>query len=72
MYGCDPVSYTHLDVYKRQGGGKSTVARLIARFWDVTEGAVLIGGVDIRKLPLKQLADTVSFVTQDIFCLIVH
>ena len=54
------------------GGGKSTVARLIARFWDVTEGAVLIGGVDIRKLPLKQLADTVSFVTQDIFCLIVH
>ena len=37
-----------------------------------SEGAVLIGGVDIRKLPLKQLADTVSFVTQDIFCLIVH
>jgi len=49
------------------GGGKSTVARLIARFWDVTEGAVKIGGVDIRKLPLSQLSDTVSFVTQDNF-----
>ena len=49
------------------GGGKSTVARLIARFWDVTGGAVAIGGVDIRDMPLKQLADQVSFVTQDNF-----
>ena len=49
------------------GGGKSTVARLIARFWDVTEGSVSIGGVDVRDIPLKQLADQVSFVTQDNF-----
>lgn len=49
------------------GGGKSTVARLIARFWDVTEGSISIGGVDIRDMPLKQLADQVSFVTQDNF-----
>lgn len=49
------------------GGGKSTVARLIARFWDVTEGCIKIGGVDIRNIPLKQLSDTVSFVTQDNF-----
>lgn len=49
------------------GGGKSTVARLVARFWDVTGGRIEIGGVDIRELPLKQLADTVSFVTQDNF-----
>lgn len=49
------------------GGGKSTVARLIARFWDVSEGCITIGGTDIRKMPLKQLADTVSFVTQDNF-----
>ncbi|MCD2491580.1 ABC transporter ATP-binding protein/permease [Lacrimispora sp. NSJ-141] len=49
------------------GCGKSTVARLIARFWDVTEGAVSIGGVDVRDIPLKQLANQVSFVTQDNF-----
>ena len=49
------------------GGGKSTVARLIARFWDVREGGILIGGVDIRKIPLSQLSGIVSFVTQDNF-----
>ncbi|QDR81726.1 ABC transporter ATP-binding protein [Sporomusa termitida] len=49
------------------GSGKSTVARLIARFWDVGNGAVRIGGVNIKDLPLSQLADTVSFVTQDNF-----
>lgn len=49
------------------GGGKSTVARLIARFWDVTEGEIRIGGVNIKDMPLLQLADTVSFVTQDNF-----
>ena len=49
------------------GGGKSTVARLIARFWDVGGGAITVGGVDVRKMPLTQLARTVSFVTQDNF-----
>lgn len=49
------------------GGGKSTVARLIARFWDVDEGEISIGGVDIRKIPLDQLSSIVSFVTQDNF-----
>lgn len=49
------------------GGGKSTIARLIARFWDVTAGSIKIGGVDIKAIPLKQLSDTVSFVTQDNF-----
>lgn len=49
------------------GGGKSTVAKLLARFWDVTDGAIEIGGVDIRNMPLAQLADMVSFVTQDTF-----
>lgn len=49
------------------GGGKSTVARLIARFWDVTGGEITIGGENIKNLPLDQLADTVSFVTQDNF-----
>lgn len=49
------------------GGGKSTVARLIARFWDVSQGAVTIGGRDIREMPFSQLSDTVSFVSQDNF-----
>lgn len=49
------------------GGGKSTVARLLARFWDADNGNILIGGKDIKDLPLIQLNDLVSFVTQDNF-----
>ena len=49
------------------GGGKSTVAKLIARFWDVTDGAITIGSVNVRDLPLSQLSEYVSFVTQDNF-----
>lgn len=49
------------------GGGKSTVAKLIARFWDVSSGSISIGGVDIKELKVTSLADIVSFVTQDNF-----
>ena len=49
------------------GGGKSTLARLIARFWDVCDGSIEIGGVDIRNMPIAQLSEIVSFVTQDNF-----
>lgn len=49
------------------GGGKSTVAKLIARFWDVSDGEIRIGGVNIKDMPLSQLSDMVSFVTQDNF-----
>ena len=49
------------------GGGKSTVAKLIARFWDVTSGAITIGGVNVKDMPLSQLSEYVSFVTQDSF-----
>lgn len=49
------------------GGGKSTVAKLLARFWDVTSGSITIGGVDIRNMPLSQLSEYVSFVAQDNF-----
>ena len=49
------------------GGGKSTVAKLIARFWDVTSGAITIGGVNVKDMPLSQLSEYVSFVTQDNF-----
>ena len=47
------------------GGGKSTIARLIARFWDVTGGSISIGGRDIKELSIRQLSELVSFVTQD-------
>ena len=49
------------------GGGKSTVARLISRFYDVADGSISIGGVDIRDMPLAQLTGIVSFVAQDNF-----
>ena len=49
------------------GGGKSTLAKLIARFWDVTGGSIKIGGVNIKDIPLKQLAQNISFVSQDNF-----
>ena len=49
------------------GGGKSTVAKLIARFWDVTAGEITIGGVNVKDMPLEQLSEYVSFVTQDNF-----
>ena len=49
------------------GGGKSTVAKLIARFWDVTSGEISIGGVNVKDMPLSQLSEYVSFVTQDNF-----
>ena len=49
------------------GGGKSTLARLMARFWDVCDGSIEIGGVDIRNMPIAQLSELVSFVTQDNF-----
>lgn len=49
------------------GGGKSTVAKLISRFWDVTEGSITIGGANVKDMPLQQLSEMVSFVTQDNF-----
>ncbi len=49
------------------GGGKSTVAKLIARFWDVSSGSIKIGGIDIKDMKVESLADIVSFVTQDNF-----
>lgn len=47
------------------GGGKTTTASLIARFFDVTEGAISLGGVDIRHIRKKDLMDRISFVFQD-------
>ena len=49
------------------GSGKSTIARLIASFWEAERGFVRIGGVDVRKMPLSQVMELVSYVSQDNF-----
>ena len=47
------------------GGGKSTVANLISRFWDVSEGSVTVGGVDVRELDYADWMKHISIVFQD-------
>ena len=49
------------------GGGKSTIASLLARFWDVKSGQVLVRGVDIRDIPLSELMDHISMVFQRVY-----
>lgn len=49
------------------GGGKSTIANLISRFWDVSSGSITIGGIDVRDMAEDDLMRHVSFVFQDIF-----
>ena len=49
------------------GGGKSTIAKLIAGFWDIKQGELTIGGKDIRSIPLSQLYDMTAYVGQDNF-----
>ncbi len=46
------------------GGGKTTIARLAARFWDADEGEVLVGGINVKDIPKKELMDNISFVFQ--------
>ena len=55
----------HVAFVGPSGGGKSTTAAFIARFFDVTEGAIRIGGVNVKDIPQKELMDMVSFVFQD-------
>ena len=49
------------------GGGKSTIANLLPRFWDVQSGSILIRGVDIRQIPISNLMDHVSMVFQRVY-----
>ncbi len=55
----------HVAFVGPSGGGKTTLASIVARFWDVREGSVKIGGVNVKDIPKKELMDTVSFVFQD-------
>ena len=49
------------------GGGKSTIAKLLAGFWDQSSGKISIGNVDTKNISFKQLAEEISFVSQDNF-----
>ncbi|MEM9564424.1 MAG: ABC transporter ATP-binding protein [Actinomycetota bacterium] len=77
--GRDDNALTEVDVVIPQGtvtalvgpsgAGKSTIAQLIPRFWDVDEGQVLVGGVDIKEMTNDQLMSSVAFVFQNPFLL---
>lgn len=49
------------------GGGKSTIASLLARFWDVREGSIRLRGKNIREVPLAQVMDNISMVFQRVY-----
>lgn len=55
----------HVAFVGPSGGGKTTLASIIARFWDVSQGSVKIGGVDIRDISKEELMENISFVFQD-------
>ena len=55
----------HIAFVGPSGGGKTTLASLIARFWDVKSGSIKIGNVDVRQIDSKELMKQVSYVFQD-------
>lgn len=55
----------HVAFVGPSGGGKTTLASLIARFWDVKSGSISIGGVDVRNINTDELMNQVSYVFQD-------
>ena len=55
----------HVAFVGPSGGGKTTLASIVARFWDVSSGSVKIGGVNVKDIAKEELMDTVSFVFQD-------
>lgn len=55
----------HVAFVGPSGGGKTTLASLIARFFDVTEGKLFVGGVNVKEIADEKLMETVSFVFQD-------
>jgi ATP-binding cassette subfamily B protein len=49
------------------GGGKTTIAQLAARFWDIQQWHIRIGGVDIRDIAVPELMNRIAFVFQDVY-----
>ena len=72
IYACDGVSFKLPQgscnaLVGPSGGGKSTIAQLLLHFYEVGEGAVRIGGVDIREIPHSELVKHIAYVFQDSF-----
>lgn len=66
----DKVSFTlnegeTIALVGASGGGKTTIARLAARFWDVDEGEVIVGGINVKDIPKKELMDNITMVFQN-------
>ncbi|PKM71825.1 MAG: ABC transporter ATP-binding protein [Firmicutes bacterium HGW-Firmicutes-16] len=55
----------HIAFVGPSGGGKTTLASVIARFWDVDSGKIMLGGVNVKDIPKEALMNTISFVFQD-------
>jgi ATP-binding cassette subfamily B protein IrtB len=77
-YGAEPVLHdlsfrcpagTTTALVGPSGSGKTTITRLIARFYDVTEGAIRIGGTDLRDVQPRDLMDHLAIVFQDVYLL---
>ncbi|TBW90144.1 ATP-binding cassette domain-containing protein, partial [Staphylococcus hominis] len=62
-FTCQPNSVTA--IVGPSGSGKSTIFNLITRFYDVDEGSVLVGGVDVKKMSYEDLMSNISFVFQE-------
>lgn len=60
-------AHTSIAIVGASGSGKSTITKLIARFWDVSQDSIKIGGIDLKQIPFEQLMDNISYVTQDSF-----
>ena len=56
----------HVGVIGRTGSGKTTLGRLLLRFWDVDDGVVRVGGVDVREVTVQALRRRIAVVTQDV------
>ena len=55
----------HIAFVGPSGGGKTTLASLVARFWDVKEGSIKIGNVDVKNITSSELMNQISYVFQD-------
>jgi subfamily B ATP-binding cassette protein MsbA len=69
-YALQDISFTaqkgsHVALVGESGSGKSTIANLLPRFFDVSRGAILLSGTDIRDVTLKSLRDNIAMVTQE-------
>jgi ATP-binding cassette, subfamily B, multidrug efflux pump len=66
-FSCEVRAGEKIAIVGRTGSGKTTVAQLLLRMYDVSSGKLLMDGLDIRNIPLKNLRQQISYVPQDVF-----